>query len=581
MNERTHELYTSKKPITMTNSILFILLLFTTNFLFANDKKINKANLNEVTVYQNGTQLRGHISYTAISGINEIIIEGISANIDPKTLQVAATGDVVILDSKYALFHPKVTHKESAKEVKETQLEIIKLKDSILYISYDLSDLQNEINVYTETIQILQNNGLMKSHGKVNDSIELLQEALELYTNKMNELNKKLSNLRKSHNKLQRVKEKMNERLKRLKSHLGSIGNNHSKQQAIPRLTVTLSANSSSSGRISFSYLASGAGWNPLYDIRSESSQGKIFMNYKAEVYQNTGLNWENIKLSISTNNPYANKTKPELNPWYLSYIEYKNRIVPNRKGMGGNKNLYNLNSMPAEAAYNQGFYLEQISEDEEPAMQANQFTQVVTQLVSAQFDIDLPYTIASNGQKHMVLVQNSELQTNFKYYSVPKIDQSVYLVAEMLKVDELQLIPSKANIFFDGSYVGETYIDPTTMNDTLYLSLGKDPSIQIKRRLLSAKCKEKTIGDKIEKTLAYTIEVKNLKSSRVELVVQDQVPITTNDDITIEKIDFGKGKRNERSGRIEWNLTLKPKESKTIDFEFRIKYDKSQRINI
>jgi uncharacterized protein (TIGR02231 family) len=224
---------------------------------------------------------------------------------------------------------------------------------------------------------------------------------------------------------------------------------------------------------------------------------------------------------------------------------------------------------------------MEQISEDLEPAMEANQFTQVVRQLVSAQFDIDLPYNITSNGQKHMVLVQNSELETNFKYYSVPKIDQSVYLVAEMLKVDELQLIPSKANIFFDGSYVGETYIDPTTMNDTLYLSLGKDPSIQIKRRLLSAKCKEKTIGDKIEKTLAYMIEVKNLKSRSIELVIQDQVPITTNHDITIEKINIGKGKRNERSGRIEWNLTLKSKESKTIDFEFRIKYDKSQRINI
>ena len=566
----------------MKNSIFLILVLFTTNLLFANDKKINKAKLAEVTVYQNGAQLKGHTSYSAISGINEIIIEGISANIDPKTIQVSATGNVIILDTKYALFYPKVTHKESAEEVKETKLDIIKLTDSILYISYDLSDLQNEINVYTETIHILKNNGLMKSHGKVNDSIELLQEALELYTNKMNELNKKLSSLKKSQNKLQRVKKKMDQRLNSLKSHLGSIGNNHSKQQAIPRLTVTLSANSSVSGRISFSYLASGAGWNPLYDIRSESSQGKIFMNYKAEVYQNTGLNWKNIKLSISTNNPYANKTKPELNPWYLSYIEYKKRSVPARNGGNQrNKDLYNLNSKPAEAAYNQGFYMEQISEDEEPAMQANQFTQVVQQLVSAQFDIDLPYSIASNGQKHMVLVQNSELQTNFKYYSVPKIDQSVYLVAEMLKVDELQLIPSKANIFFDGSYVGETYIDPTTMNDTLYLSLGKDPSIQIKRKLLSAKCKEKTIGDKIEKTLAYTIEVKNLKSRIIELVVQDQVPITTNDDITIEKINIGKGKRNERSGRIEWNLTLKPKESKTIDFEFRIKYDKSQRINI
>jgi hypothetical protein len=173
-------------------------MLFTANLFFANNKKINKAKLTEVTVYQNGAQLKGHSTYSAISGINEIIIEGISANIDPKTIQISATGNVVILDSKYALFYPKVTNKESAREVKETKLDIIKLNDSILSISYDLSDLQNEINVYTETMLILKNNGLMKSHGKVNDSIELLQKSLQLYTNKMNELNKKLSALKKS-----------------------------------------------------------------------------------------------------------------------------------------------------------------------------------------------------------------------------------------------------------------------------------------------------------------------------------------------------------------------------------------------
>ena len=142
----------------MKNSVLLLLLLFTTNLLFANDKKINKAQLTEVTVYQNGAQLRGKTSYTVTSGINEIIIEGISANIDAKTIQVSATGNVIILDSKYTLFYPKITHKESAQEVKETKLDIIKLKDSILYVSYDLSDLQNEINVYNEAIQILKNN---------------------------------------------------------------------------------------------------------------------------------------------------------------------------------------------------------------------------------------------------------------------------------------------------------------------------------------------------------------------------------------------------------------------------------------
>ena len=562
----------------MKNSIFLIVMLLASNVLFADDKKIRKASLTEATVYTNGVQLRSKVYYTAITGINEIIIEGVSGNIDPKTIQVSATGKVIILDSKYSLFYPKLTHEETADEVKKVRLQILKLKDSILYMSYDLNDIQDEINVYNQAKNILKSNGVMKSQGKVNDSIMLLKEALELYTKKMNQLNKKLSELRKTKDKKKQADKKMNDRLNRLKNHLSSIGNQNPNNQPIPRITVTLSANASTSGNISFSYLASGAGWSPLYDIRSESSQGKIFMNYKAQVHQNTGLDWKKIKLNISTNNPYANKTKPELNPWYLSYIQHK-KEYNNARIQKSNKDMYNLNSSPTEAAYNRGFYMEDM--EEEPALSASQFTNVVQQLISAEFKIDLPYNIASNGQKHMVLVQNSELKTNFKYYSVPKMDQNVYLVAQMLKVDELQLIPSKANIFFDGSYIGETYIDPTNMNDTLHLSLGKDPNIQIKRRLLSSKCKEKVIGDKIEKSLAYTIEVKNLKSSTIELIIQDQLPITTDDDIEIDKINIGKAKRTERSGMIEWDIKLKPKESKTFDFDFRIKYDKSKRINI
>ena len=562
----------------MKNSIFLIVMLLASNVLFADDKKIRKASLTEATVYTNGVQLRSKVYYTAITGINEIIIEGVSSNIDPKTIQVSATGKVIILDSKYSLFYPKLTHEETADEVKKVRLQILKLKDSILYMSYDLNDIQDEINVYNQAKNILKSNGVMKSQGKVNDSIMLLKEALELYTKKMNQLNKILSELRKTKDKKKQADKKMNDRLNRLKNHLSSIGNQNPNNQPIPRITVTLSANASTSGNISFSYLASGAGWSPLYDIRSESSQGKIFMNYKAQVHQNTGLDWKKIKLNISTNNPYANKTKPELNPWYLSYIQHK-KEYNNARIQKSNKDMYNLNSSPTEAAYNRGFYMDDM--EEEPALSASQFTSVVQQLISAEFKINLPYNIASNGQKHMVLVQNSELKTNFKYYSVPKMDQNVYLVAQMLKVDELQLIPSKANIFFDGSYIGETYIDPTNMNDTLHLSLGKDPNIQIKRRLLSSKCKEKVIGDKIEKSLAYTIEVKNLKSSTIELIIQDQLPITTDDDIEIDKINIGKAKRTERSGMIEWDIKLKPKESKTFDFDFRIKYDKSKRINI
>jgi uncharacterized protein (TIGR02231 family) len=177
------------------------------------------------------------------------------------------------------------------------------------------------------------------------------------------------------------------------------------------------------------------------------------------------------------------------------------------------------------------------------------------------------------------LLIKIADLDANYKYFTVPKLDQSVYLVAQLSKLDELGLVPAQANIFFDGSYVGETYIDPTTMEDTLNLSLGGDPNIIVKRTLLKKECKEKIVGDKVEKTQSYAIEVKNLKANNIELVIQDQLPITQNGDITIEALDLGKGELNSQTGMIEWKLDLKSKESKTVNFSFKVKYNKDSNI--
>jgi uncharacterized protein (TIGR02231 family) len=537
-------------------------------------EQIRKAKLKEAIVYTSGVQLRSSLSYNAVKGINEIIIEGISPSIDPQTIQVSATGNVVILDSKYSLFYPKAIVKDVSSESSRIKRSIRLLNDSIESMGFDIRDLKEETSVYQQAQNMLRNNGVMKNQGKVSDSLELLQEAIELYTSKMSALNKKLISISKATKFSEKKLAKMNKRLNHLSNRLSNLGQTKSNTTPIPRVTVSLISEGNVSGKINFSYLSANAGWTPLYDIRSESAEGKIFMNYKAQVYQSTELEWKNIKLRISTNNPYANKTKPELNPWYINYVNYRSQLSVSR-----NDN-YKMKSSPQEAITNRGYALESIQEDE-IALDADQFTKVVQQLIAAEFKINLPYSIASNGQKHMVLVQKSELETNFKYYAVPKMDQSVYLVAEMLKVDELQLIPSKANIFFDGSYIGETYIDPTKMNDTLYLSLGKDPNISITRKLLSSRCKEKTIGDKIEKLQAYSIEIKNMKSSQIEVVIQDQIPITTNSDIVIDKINVGKGKLKERTGLIEWKVKLNPKDKKTFDFDYRIKFDKSKQINI
>ena len=112
-----------------------------------------------------------------------------------------------------------------------------------------------------------------------------------------------------------------------------------------------------------------------------------------------------------------------------------------------------------------------------------------------------------------------------------------------------------------------------------MHLSLGKDPNIIVKRTLLERDTKEKVVGTKMVKTYAYSIEVKNLKSKSIELVVQDQIPVTTNTEIEITATELSKGTLNKRTGMIEWKVNLKPKASKDLEFIYEVKYDKDKNV--
>lgn len=544
-------------------------------FLLANEKELVKSSLNEVTVYSQGAQLHHKASYTIKAGITEISIEGISAYIDPKSLQVKATGNVVIIDSKYTLFYPQPEVKTNEGIPAKIVKEMAQLTDSLELLGFDLKEIQDEIAIYKAAQNIISMNGAVRGSGKVNDSINLLKQTVEYYTNKMNEINKKLLALEKKKKEKEKVQQRIQIRCDNLQNYQNQTYDTK-KYAPIPRVVITLSASEAAAGKISFSYLVSQAGWVPLYDIRSDSQTGKISLTYKAQVFQNSGIDWDNVKLNISTNNPYANKTKPELNPWYIDYYAYRQRQELEEISIRGARNI-------PQAAFNQGFLLDEKNKnlEDKAALGADQFTTVVHQLIAAEFKIDLPYSIKSNNEKNLVLIKNSDLNTTFKYYSVPKVDPGVYLVAQMTKLDELQLVPASANIFFDGSYIGETYLDPTSMDDTLNLSLGKDPNIVVKRTLLKQKSKDKVVQDKRERTFSYQIEVQNNKSSAIQLIIQDQVPMTTNNDITIELLEKDFARELPGNGILEWEYKLKPGENKKLEFSYKVKHPKDQQINL
>lgn len=557
---------------------LLLSIALLTSTLLANDKVTVKSTLHSVTVYTQGAQLQHKANYTIKAGLSEVIVEGISPQIAAGTIQVKATGAVVILDSKYEYYYPQPQLELLVRDLPPKIKSAIRvLEDSIRLVNFELRDINDEIEVLVAARKIIISNGAVKGQGKVNDSIQLLKATVDYYTTKVSELNKKISSLDRQKVKKTDLLSELNTRLEDLQNY-AEQNNQTPEKKGVPRIIITFMAKDAASGHIDLSYLASNAGWTPLYDIRSEAATGKISLTYKAQVRQLTGLDWDDIKLSISTNNPYANKTKPELNPWYIDYQEFRKQLEEK-----GKLRSDAFDDAPAvnSTALNMGFMYSTNAAVEINALGAEQFTTIVQQLISAEFKIDLNYSIASDNQVRMVLVKQSELNTSFRYYAVPKLDPGVYLVAQMTKLDELQLVPAKANIFFDGTYIGETYLDPTTMDDTLNLSLGKDPNIVVKRTLLKNQSKERIIQDKKERSFAYNIEVRNLKSSEIELFIQDQIPLTTNPDITIEKSNLGKGKIDEKTGLIEWQLKLKAKESQSFDYDFKVRHAKDKTVQI
>ncbi len=549
---------------------------------FAEKETVIKSTIKEVTVYTQGAQVERKASYSVSKGISTLVIEGISPNIDPNSLQVQATGSIIILDSKYSVFYPEPdpivnpVNGIPPKILKEINL----LTDSIFDISYDLSEIQYKMDVLNSEKRIIENNGTIKGEGKVNDSIPLLKDAIAFYHAKMNEINVQLLKLDRQKAIITKDLNKKNTRLATLQNY-NSNNNyvNNPPKPPVHQIKITISSKESATGRVKLSYLVNNAGWIPMYDLRSSAAANKIDLTYKAHVHQNTGVDWEGVKLNLSTNNPYANKTKPTLYPWYLDYYTYRNNYY--NESQQGSKNTPSTAYSPDLKKATKDRQELELAEDDFDALTAENFTTMIEQLISVEYEIDLPYTIKSDNEKNMVLVNTKTLNTEYMYYAIPKLDLSVYMVARITDLGELNLIPGKANLFHDGAYLGNTYISPNTMNDTLDLSLGKDPNLVIKRTLLKNDSKEKIVGDKIVKTMAYRIEIKNHKTKTIKLITQDQIPVSRNKEIEVELDDISRADLDEITGILEWQSRLKPSDSKVYTIKYTVKYDKTQNVNL
>ena len=354
-------------------------------------------------------------------------------------------------------------------------------------------------------------------------------------------------------------------------------------------IIVKVYSKSTQQVKLDFNYLVYNAGWTPLYDFRAKDGKSKIDVSFRANVHQNTGMDWKNVPLTLSTGNPNQGINKPELSPWYL-YLKAINTKY--KKG--------NLTYGGAPQRKSLAYDMEEIAEDDmdggrdrsvsnqivvngvkmnTQSQTTSNFVNTNMKQLSTEYTITLKQNIPADGKNHMVNVKEFKVDAEFEHAAVPKLDKDAFLMANLMNWQQHDWISSEINIFYDGTYVGRTFIDVSQVEDTLSLSLGRDKKVVIKREKIKDYCKIKSVGLNKKKITGYEITVKNNKKTAILLNLQDQIPVSQHEQIEVKVVDISGAKKEEKSGFLDWEVKLKPGESKTYFIKYEVKYPRKYMI--
>ncbi len=565
----------SKRKMIAATITGYIILVATVNTIAATSEKTIKSKIENVTVFTNGAQIFRSSPVTVNPGITELTFESLEPAINAGSIQAGGTGNFVIMDVQHVIKYPEPKQNTNANQSPKNLKHIQMLEDSIVTIAFDLEEITMKLDALAIEKNTLLNNRIIKGETK-KDTLNLLKDAMLYLREKLNNINSELMKLKKEQYIISLKKQKMQNDLVLLKNYnlnKGELVKDETKYQIV----ITVSAEAVASGTITINYMLANAGWTPSYDLRAKSSGG-MQLTYKAQVFQSTGNDWNDVKLTLSTANPNQSNIKPTLNTWWLSFYNPYSYAYPVSAPTTVTKARSEImSSAEGTSANTTDKSYDEDGDQKEVLQTIADYTTVEENVTNTEYEIKLPYSIPCDGKTHFVAVQTKDIVAEYAHFAAPKLDKDAFLVAKITSWDELNLVAGNANVYFDGTFVGESYINPNNLTDTLDITLGRDKNIVITRVKQKDKTKETIIDEKKVKRITYEITVRNTKSSNSTFNLQDQIPVSQNKEVIVALIEASGGDLNKDTGILNWKMNIKPKETKKITLTYSITFPKDK----
>lgn len=553
-----------KKQIMIKHFLLTALSAITFTGAFAQAETTHEVDVpvKSVIIYLNGAEITQSKQVNLNAGRNKVVFTGLSANLIPKSVQATASGDVTIL---------AVSDQVNYMAKQSESARVKQLKDSVTMLNESIAKLHGEHDAYdNEKIMILSNKEIGGQEKGV--AIAELKLAADFYRTRLKEINTEVLRI---DTRIAQLSESLN----RSSMQLNELNAKASHPTA--EVTVLISAGVKTTSTVELRYLVANAGWQPSYDLRAEDVDKPIELTYRAKVFNNTGVDWNDVKVKLSTADPNKSASKPELDTWSLDYtdVTYYNY---DRKKSGAYNSQYNqAPSMNGEGYMNAPSVITEDKTWQYGTLQKQQvqYEQIQVSELSAEFDIKNNYTIPADSKPYIVEVTSYNLPATYQHFCIPKVDRDAFLLARITGWEDLDLVEGPANVYYAGTYIGQSYIYTRSVDDTLALSLGRDNKVIVTRTKQKDLTSVKSIGSTKKESYAYDITVKNNRKAPIHIEIQDQVPVSKQGDIEVETLETSKGELDSPTGKLKWNMTLAPGESKKMTLAFSIKYPKAKSI--
>jgi len=319
-----------------------------------------------------------------------------------------------------------------------------------------------------------------------------------------------------------------------------------------------------------FHYYDRMVSWKPFYDIHVKNLASPLDFAFKGAISQNTGEDWTDLETSLICGNLSISNNQPVLNPWHVDFV------IP-RPLMQASMPRNAMMAAPTAALGKQNAAS---ASDDTVLLMAKPKAEKKTMETMESYVLPEKQVIRSGKKGSIVDITDITVPADYIYTTTPKLEPSVFLTARIRDIGIYNLYECRANIYLEGTYIGQINLDPDPTKDYNELSLGRDSQISVSRKN-TRKFTEKHSRNTEHMAYEYEISIINQKNEPAVIQIRDQIPVSMNQEIKIESVDTSQGTLDPQTGEVTWFYTFQPNMPAVLKLAYSIVWPKGKLLDI